>query len=94
MELSKQELDLEGKSKLIELALSALAKSVALGDGPFGFFELATLLEQVKRLNDAKDIYKQFLEELKDWSFKGDETSRLLQEEFQRKVTIAEQKVR
>ena len=87
--LWKEETDPTKEDKLINLAVITMAKSVALGTGPFGFFNLAVLLDTAGRNNDSVEILKQFLGEKKDYKYDNE----LLKETLEKMAKIATEKI-
>ncbi len=87
--LWEKETDPAKKGELINLAIITMAKSVALGIGPFGFFNLAVLLDTAGRNNDSIEILKQFLDEKKNYKYDNE----LLKETLEKMAKIATEKI-
>lgn len=89
IKLWQEETDPTKKGELINLAIITMAKSVALGIGPFGFFNLAVLLDTVGRNDDSIEILKQFLDEKRDYKYDNE----LLKETLEKMTKIATEKI-
>lgn len=89
IKLWQKETDPTKKSELIYSAIITMAKSVALGVGPFGFFNLAVLLDTIGRNEDSIEILKQFLDEKKNYKY----DNKLLKEILEKMAKIAVEKI-